>query len=115
MAEDPAAVRTSCVAAAAGWHLHDERITVTPEIATGAVILAMDPRAAEFKGMRRQLLPAEHVFSRRADLFTFAALGQLHVTNNWHRLAREWLYDEPPTTDMGRAIEQWRRTRQHRG
>ncbi|MGY2033270.1 ABC1 kinase family protein [Nocardia gipuzkoensis] len=99
--------------AAAGWHLHDERITVTPEIATGAVILAMDPRAAEFKGMRRQLLPAEHVFSRRADLFTFAALGQLHVTNNWHRLAREWLYDEPPTTDMGRAIEQWRRARDH--
>ncbi|MGK8488904.1 ABC1 kinase family protein [Nocardia asiatica] len=95
--------------AAAGWHLLDERITITPEIATGAVVLAVDPRAAEFRGMRHQLLPAEHVFSRRADLFTFAALGQLHVTNNWHRLAREWLYHEPPATDIGRAIERWRR------
>ncbi len=94
--------------AAAGWHLLDERITITPELATGAVILAVDPRAAEFKGMRHQLLPAEHVFSRRADLFTFAALGQFGVTNNWHRLAREWLYDEPPATEIGRAIAEWR-------
>ncbi|MGY2093622.1 AarF/ABC1/UbiB kinase family protein, partial [Nocardia gipuzkoensis] len=59
-------------------------------------------------GMRHQLLPAEHVFSRRAELFTFAALGQLETTNNWHRLAREWLYGEPPVTDIGRAMAQWR-------
>ncbi|WP_405492095.1 ABC1 kinase family protein [Nocardia sp. NBC_00511] len=94
--------------AATGWHFLDEPITVTPELATGAVVMAVDPRAAEFRGLRNQLLPPEHVFSRRADLFTFAALGQLRTTNNWHRLAREWLYREPPTTDLGRAAEQWR-------
>ncbi|MFC3962764.1 ABC1 kinase family protein [Nocardia jiangsuensis] len=110
---DPAAGVTAAecleyVWAAAGWHLVDEPITVTPEIATGAVILAIDPRAAEFRGMRHQLLPPEHVFSRRADLFTFALLGQLGVTANWHTLAREWLYDEPPATEIGRAIARWR-------
>ncbi|WP_425303065.1 ABC1 kinase family protein [Nocardia wallacei] len=97
--------------AAAGWHLLDEEITITPELATGAVVLAIDPRAASFRGMRRQHLPAEHVFSRRADLFTFAALGQLVCTNNWHRLAREWLYHEPPSTEIGRATAQWRASR----
>ncbi|WP_328392691.1 ABC1 kinase family protein [Nocardia sp. NBC_00416] len=94
--------------AAAGWHLLDENVTITPELATGALVLAADPRATRFRGMRRQLLPAEHVFSRRADLFTFAALGQLEAGNNWHRIAREWLYDEPPTTDIGRAEAHWR-------
>lgn len=94
--------------AAAGWHLLDEPITITPEFATGALILAVDPRATEFRGMRHQRLPAEHVFSRRVDLFTFAALGQLETTNNWHRIAREWLYHEPPTTDIGQATAQWR-------
>lgn len=94
--------------AAAGWHLLDDEITITPELATGAVVLAMDPRAGEFRGMRRQLLPPEHVFSRRADLFTFAALGQLVTTNNWHRIAREWLEGEAPTTEIGRAIAHWR-------
>jgi predicted unusual protein kinase regulating ubiquinone biosynthesis (AarF/ABC1/UbiB family) len=94
--------------AAAGWHLLDEEITITPELATGALVLAVDPRAAEFRGMRHQLLPAEHVFSRRADLFTLAVLGQLQATNNWHRIAREWLYREPPATAIGQAIARWR-------
>ncbi|PXX56325.1 ABC1 family protein [Nocardia tenerifensis] len=94
--------------AAAGWHLVDEELTITPELATGALILAVDPRAAEFRGMRQQRLPAEHVFSRRADLFTFAALGQLETTNNWHRIAREWLYAEPPVTEIGREVARWR-------
>ncbi|NKY87118.1 ABC1 kinase family protein [Nocardia veterana] len=96
------------ILAATGWHLIDEDITVTPELATSAVVLAVDPRASDFSGMRRQRLPPEHVFSRRADLFTYAVLGQLHTTNNWHRLAREWLYDEPPTTEIGLAVADWR-------
>ncbi|MGW6696797.1 ABC1 kinase family protein [Nocardia sp. NPDC055049] len=95
--------------AATGWHLLDEEVTITPELATGALLLAVDPRASDFQGMHKQLLPPEHVFSRRADLFTFATLGQLRVTANWHQLAREWLYGEPPQTEIGRAIEQWRR------
>ncbi|MFC9897089.1 ABC1 kinase family protein [Nocardia sp. NPDC127579] len=94
--------------AATGWHLIDQDTTLTPEVATSAVVLAVDPRAAEFRGMRHQRLPPEHVFSRRADLFTCAALGQLHVTNNWHRIAREWLYQERPTTSIGREIARWR-------
>lgn len=93
--------------AAAGWHLLDEPVTITPELATSAVVLAVDPRATEFGGVHRQRLPPEHVFSRRADLLTFAALGQLAVTNNWHTLATEWLEHRPPTTDTGRAIATW--------
>ncbi|MFI5716223.1 ABC1 kinase family protein [Nocardia sp. NPDC051750] len=92
---------------AAGWHLLDEEITITPALATGALVLAVDPRAAQFRGMRSQYLPPEHVFSRRADLFTLAALGQLEVTGNWHRIAREWLYQEPPATEIGREISRW--------
>ncbi|WP_067690878.1 ABC1 kinase family protein [Nocardia jejuensis] len=93
--------------AATGWHLLDEEITITPELATGALVLAVSPRSAEFRGLRKQLLPPEHIFSRRADLFTFTALGQLRATNNWHRIAREWLYDEPPTTEIGCATAKW--------
>ncbi|MGV9675827.1 ABC1 kinase family protein [Nocardia sp. NPDC003482] len=97
--------------AAAGWHLLDEELTITPELATGAVIMAVDPRAEEFRGMHQQRLPAEHVFSRRVDLFTFAVLGQLETTNNWHRIAREWLYDEAPTTELGVLEAEWRARR----
>ncbi|SUA79841.1 Aminoglycoside acetyltransferase regulator [Nocardia otitidiscaviarum] len=100
--------------AAAGWHLLDEDITITPECATGAVVCAIDPRMSEFRGMRQQSLPREHVFSRRTDLWTCAVLGRLEATNNWHRLAREWLYHEPPQTEIGRTIARWHRDRTRR-
>ncbi|SLJ82700.1 Putative ATP-binding protein [Mycobacteroides abscessus subsp. abscessus] len=57
--------------------------------------------------MKQQNLPPEHLFSRRADFLTFGMLGQLHTTANWHRIAREWLYDEDPVTELGRAHRQW--------
>ncbi len=96
------------VRSASEWNLLDEPVTVTPELASGALLLAIDPRATQFAGMRHQQLPPEHVFSRRADFLTFGMLGQLGATMNWHRIAREWIYGEPPATEVGRAIEAWR-------
>lgn len=99
------------VMAASEWCLIDEDLTITPEIASGAFLLAVDPRASEFTGMKRQNLPPEHLFSRRADFLTFGILGQLDTTANWHRIAREWLYDEAPITDLGKSHHQWKATR----
>ncbi|WP_040783985.1 ABC1 kinase family protein [Nocardia pneumoniae] len=95
------------VLAASEWCLVDEELTITPELASGAFLLAVDPRASEFTGMKQQNLPPEHLFSRRADFLTFGMLGQLGCTANWHRIAREWLYDEPPVTELGRAHHVW--------
>ncbi|MEU7630546.1 AarF/ABC1/UbiB kinase family protein [Nocardia sp. NPDC049220] len=95
------------VLAASEWCLVDEELTITPELASGAFLLAVDPRAGEFTGMKQQNLPPEHLFSRRADFLTFGMLGQLGSTANWHRIAREWLYDEPPVTELGIAHRAW--------
>ncbi|MEV4240412.1 ABC1 kinase family protein [Nocardia sp. NPDC050408] len=95
------------VLAASEWCLTDEELTITPELASGAFLLAVDPRASEFAGMKQQNLPPEHLFSRRADFLTFGMLGQLECTANWHKIAREWLYDEEPVTDLGKAHREW--------
>lgn len=95
------------VLAASEWCLVDQELTITPELAGGAFLLAVDPRAGEFDAMKQQNLPPEHLFSRRADFLTFGMLGQLEATGNWHRVAREWLYDEPPVTELGRIHHQW--------
>ncbi|MRH88182.1 AarF/ABC1/UbiB kinase family protein [Nocardia sp. SYP-A9097] len=97
------------VLSAAEWSLVDEELPLTPELASAAFLHAVDPRIAEFDGMRRQNLPPEHLFSRRVDFWTCATLGHLRATANWHRIAREWLYDEEPTTDLGRLHQDWRR------
>ncbi|RJO77196.1 AarF/ABC1/UbiB kinase family protein [Nocardia panacis] len=95
------------VLSASEWCLIDEELTITPDLASGAFLLAVDPRASDFAGMKQQNLPPEHLFSRRADFLTFGMLGQLRVTANWHAIAREWLYDEPPVTELGLAHHRW--------
>ncbi|MFD3507476.1 ABC1 kinase family protein [Nocardia sp. NPDC058666] len=95
------------VLSAAEWCLVDEELTITPDMASSSVLLAIDPRLAEFSGMRKQNLPPEHLLSRRADFMTLGTLGQLGATANWHRIAREWLYNEAPTTELGRRHRQW--------
>ncbi|MCX5041833.1 AarF/ABC1/UbiB kinase family protein [Aldersonia sp. NBC_00410] len=95
------------VYAASEWCLVDQALRVTPELASGAFLLAIDPRATEFVGMKQQNLPPEHLFSRRADFLTFGVLGQLEACANWHRIAREWMYGDEPATELGRAHRQW--------
>jgi hypothetical protein len=95
------------VMAASEWCLVDEELAITPELASGAFLLAIDPRAAEFAGMKSQNLPPEHLFSRRADFLVFGILGQLGTTANWHRIAREWLYGDEPVTDLGKQHQAW--------
>jgi len=95
------------VLAACEWALIDQDLTITPELASGAFVLAVDPRASEYAGMKQQNLPPEHLFSRRADFLTFGVLGQLEATGNWHRIAREWLYGDDPVTELGKQHHAW--------
>ncbi|WP_430333973.1 ABC1 kinase family protein [Rhodococcus sp. ACT016] len=99
------------VYAAAEWNLVDEEIAITPDMASTGFLLAIDPRASEFSGMKGQNLPPEHLFSRRADFLTFGVLGQLDASANWHRIGREWVYGDPPATELGVAEQHWRRAR----
>jgi predicted unusual protein kinase regulating ubiquinone biosynthesis (AarF/ABC1/UbiB family) len=86
---------------AIGWYLDDDTLSLTPEMATTALIESAMPQSEHFRHFRHQHLPPEHALARRMDLFTLAVLGQLRATANWHRIAREWMYGEPPQTELG--------------
>jgi hypothetical protein len=30
-----------------------------------------------------------------------AVLAQLRACRNWHRISREWIYGDPPATELG--------------
>jgi predicted unusual protein kinase regulating ubiquinone biosynthesis (AarF/ABC1/UbiB family) len=85
------------------WYLTDEEIELVPEIATQVMIDMSDPRSEHFGQMRHETLPADHIFGRRVEMLTLAVLGQLRCRANWHRIAREWIYDDEPVTELGRA------------
>ncbi len=52
----------------------------------------------EFSGMK---LPAEHFVLMRAVFLLIGLLGQLSARNTWLDIAREWLFREPPATELG--------------
>jgi predicted unusual protein kinase regulating ubiquinone biosynthesis (AarF/ABC1/UbiB family) len=84
------------------WYTTDETVALTPDIATQVMIESSDPRSSHFREMRHQDMRAEHLFGRRMEVLTLAVLSQLRARNNWHRIAREWMYGDPPVTDLGR-------------
>ncbi len=80
----------------------DEVVELTPEIATQVMIESSDPRSSHFREMRHQSMRPEHLFGRRMEMLTLAVLSQLRARVNWHRIAREWMYNDPPVTELGR-------------
>jgi predicted unusual protein kinase regulating ubiquinone biosynthesis (AarF/ABC1/UbiB family) len=80
----------------------DREVQLTPEIATKVMIESSDPRSSHFREMRHQDMRPEHLFGRRMEVLTLAVLSQLRAKGNWHRIAREWMYGDPPATELGR-------------
>jgi len=80
----------------------DEEVELTQEIATQVMIESSDPRSSHFREMRHQSMRPEHLFGRRMEMLTLAVLAQLRARANWHRIAREWMYNDPPVTELGR-------------
>ena len=85
----------------------DEEVLLSPEIATEVMIESSDPRSSHFREMRHQTIQPEHLFGRRMEMLTLAVLSQLRASANWHRIAREWMYGDPPVTELGREEEEF--------
>jgi predicted unusual protein kinase regulating ubiquinone biosynthesis (AarF/ABC1/UbiB family) len=88
--------------AATSWYTHDEYVELTPEWATQVLIDMSDPRSEYFGQMRHENAPPDHIFGRRMEVLTLAVIAQLHARGNFHRIAREWFYGDPPATELGR-------------
>jgi predicted unusual protein kinase regulating ubiquinone biosynthesis (AarF/ABC1/UbiB family) len=88
--------------AATSWYTADQDIELTPEYATQVLIDMSDPRSEYFGQLRHESAPPDHIFGRRMEVLTLAVLAQLHARGNFHRIAREWFYGDPPSTALGR-------------
>jgi predicted unusual protein kinase regulating ubiquinone biosynthesis (AarF/ABC1/UbiB family) len=87
--------------AATSWYTEDEYIQLTPEYATQVLIDMSDPRSEYFGQLRHESAPPDHLFGRRMEVLTLAVISQLHARGNFHRIAREWFYGDPPATELG--------------
>ena len=86
------------------WYTDDGEVTVDRELVTQVLIDFGDPRSRHWQLMRRETMPPQAMLARRMEALTLGVLGQLGATANWHLIAREWLFGDPPSTELG-ALE----------
>ena len=84
-----------------GWYLEDGEIEVDAERVMRVIEHTSDPRSEYYSLMRRESVPADELMGRRMETGVLAVLAQLRARRNWHRIMREWVYAEPPATELG--------------
>jgi predicted unusual protein kinase regulating ubiquinone biosynthesis (AarF/ABC1/UbiB family) len=87
-----------------GWFMEDVEVTITPDVATAAILEHSSLRGAGFQDIT---LPADQIVAARASMLVLAILGQLRATNNWYRIGREETFGDPPATELGRVEVDW--------
>jgi predicted unusual protein kinase regulating ubiquinone biosynthesis (AarF/ABC1/UbiB family) len=83
------------------WYIEDRELTIDRELVSQVLIDFGDPRSRHWQLMRRETMPPQAMLARRMEALTLGVLGKLGATANWHRIAREWLFDDPPSTELG--------------
>jgi predicted unusual protein kinase regulating ubiquinone biosynthesis (AarF/ABC1/UbiB family) len=86
-----------------GWYIEDRDYEVSARRVMKIIESTSDPRSEYFDLMRRESLPAEELMGRRMETGVIAVLAQLGAKRNWHRIMREWVYADPPATELGQA------------
>ncbi len=87
------------------WYIEDGEVTIDRELVSQVLIDFGDPRSRHWQLMKRETMPPQAMLARRMEALTLGVLGQLAATANWHRIAREWLFGDPPSTELG-ALEE---------
>ena len=89
-----------------GWYMEDAEVRITPERVMKMIEVTSDPRSDFFDLVRKESLPADELMGRRMETGLLAVLAQLRATANWHRIMREWVYGDSPSTVLGEV--EWR-------
>jgi predicted unusual protein kinase regulating ubiquinone biosynthesis (AarF/ABC1/UbiB family) len=89
-----------------GWYLEDGEVRITPERVMKMIEVTSDPRSDFYDLVRKENLPADELMGRRMETGLLAVLAQLRARANWHRIMREWVYADPPSTVLGEV--EWR-------
>jgi predicted unusual protein kinase regulating ubiquinone biosynthesis (AarF/ABC1/UbiB family) len=88
-----------------GWYLEDREYQVSARRVMKVIESTTDPRSEYYSLMRRESVPADELMGRRMETGLLAVLAQVGAKRNWHRIMREWVYADPPATELGQ--EEW--------
>lgn len=86
----------------------DRTFTFTPEYTAKSLKMVFAPEG-RFAGIQKQFnMPRDFVFVNRIQWGVYSLLTTLRATGNWHRIHRELLFHDPPSTELGRLDHEYR-------
>ena len=91
---------------------HDDReYTYTREYNAKSFGMIFKP-TGQFAPLSRRLnMPPDFVFVNRIQWGVVSLLANLGASANWHRIHRELVFGDPPSTELGRLDAEWRLAR----
>jgi hypothetical protein len=95
------------LAAAGEWYFLTGFRRLDPEYVRSSMEISGSPASPYFEEMRRQTIPPQALLLRRMEGLLFSVLGELRAGADWGTLALEYIADEPPSTELGRAEGDW--------
>ncbi|MEV6768742.1 AarF/ABC1/UbiB kinase family protein [Nocardia sp. NPDC051030] len=103
----PAAATYRTYLSSLGWYLREGEFAITPETVNKMLTESSAFGGTASSAGRRHNLPAEYTLRMRAELQVAAVLGQLGARLNLRAIAREWLCDDEPATELGHRQREW--------
>ena len=95
------------LAAAGEWYFTTGFRRLDPEYVRSSMEISGSPASPYFEEMRRQTIPPQALLLRRMEGLLFSVLGELRAGADWGTLALEYIAEEPPSTELGRAEGEW--------
>jgi predicted unusual protein kinase regulating ubiquinone biosynthesis (AarF/ABC1/UbiB family) len=95
------------LATAGEWYFNRGFRRLSPEYVRTSMELSGSPASPYFDDMRRQTIPPQALLLRRMEGLLFSVLGELRAGADWGTLALEYIAQEPPSTELGRAEAAW--------
>ncbi len=92
---------------AAEWYFDPAFRRLDPEYVRSTIEQGSSPRSAFFGQMRRQTVPPQALLIRRMEGLLFSIYGELRAGACWHDLAREYIANAPPSTELGKIEHEW--------
>ena len=82
------------------WYIEDGEVTIDRELVGRIMIDFGDPRSRHWPLMKREAACSP---AGAAPEGPHPGCSALEATANWHRIAREWLFGDPASTELGAA------------
>ena len=95
------------LAVGAEWRFTRGFRRLDPEYVRETMERGGSPASEYFDELRRQDMPPQALLLRRMEALLFSVLGELRAGADWGTLALEYIAEEPPSTELGRAEGEW--------